>query len=573
MSVSRSRKASWRSRRIYALYERITHLNSAEDSIRPLYTDTREDLLSNRRGIKKLVEEYAGRYIYPEDRDRFIGIFDPVSAKARLKDSGSVCFSEIFRTSVRHGQYAWKEYTLLKIDEEDYFLLVRNIHDIAKNLIEGNSAKLSEGRLYSPEQLWSNLVHSELVRVFWKDRDRRFLGASQGFLDFYGFSSEKEIIGKTDEELGWHVHPDLFMNDEYKVIHEGATFYNIPGKCMSHGVNIDILASKIPLYDVNGEITGLLGYFIDKETLDINDQRGMEASRRDLLTGLLNSRGISEEAEAFHDEYHLRGTDFVRIHIGINDFDTLNEQYGFDFGDKLLRTFGQALRRAFGLKSAIGRYAGRKFTVIQQVENKQEAHRIRRKIKEIGDSVREIDGKPVTLYLSVGYALYSEYLDMERLTKNVEMLLLADNDQGISPQSRIEHASELFYMFDDLPVPYAVFHVRRPQHGGQYDAAFFYVNHKFEEFARLPADAMLGRSVRELFPSLGDDWYRDVASAALEGNTVEGEFYNPPGDMRFRFTARQIIYPGYCAITGRVSRVHDAKGSNQHRTEEDFELR
>lgn len=37
-------------RQIYALYERITLMNYREDSIKPLYTDAREDLLSNRVG-------------------------------------------------------------------------------------------------------------------------------------------------------------------------------------------------------------------------------------------------------------------------------------------------------------------------------------------------------------------------------------------------------------------------------------------------------------------------------------------------------------------------------------------
>jgi hypothetical protein len=39
------------------------------------------------------------------------------------------------------------------------------------------------------------------------------------------------------------------MNDEYKVIHEGVTFQNVHGNCISHGENIEILASKTPLYD------------------------------------------------------------------------------------------------------------------------------------------------------------------------------------------------------------------------------------------------------------------------------------------------------------------------------------
>ena len=536
-------------RQIYALYERITHMNYREDSIRPLYTDTREDILGSRRGIKRLVVEFAERYIYPDDKERFIAAFDPGPATVRLKESGSISFSEVFRTSVRHGQYAWKEYTLLKIDEDNYFMLVRNIHDIVKRQNADSAEKPWEDGPFSPAQLWNSLVKSKLFRIFWKDRDRRFVGVSQGFLEFYGFSSAEELIGKNDEEMGWHVHPDLYKNDEYKVIHEGATFRNVHGKCMSHGENKDILASKTPLYDANGEIRGLLGYFIDFDSVGINDQQGAERSRRDLLTGLLNSRGISEEAEAFHDEYYLRGTDFVRIHIGINDFNTLNEQYGFDFGDKILNAFGHALKEGFGQNSVVGRYAGRNFTVLQQIGNRTEAHGYRKKVKAIGDTIREIDGRPVTLYLSVGYALYSEYLDIEEQAKYAELRLHADYDQNISAENRIVHASEIFYMFDDLPVPYAVFHVTRGEHSGRYDAVFFYVNHKYEEFARLSAKAMLSRTVREVFPFLGDDWYQDVKSAALDGNVVESEFDNPLSGKHYRFTARQIIYPGYCAIT------------------------
>ena len=536
-------------RQLYALYERITHMNTSEDSIRPLFTDTREDMLSNRRGIKKLVEEYAEKYIWPEESARFVRTFDPAAAMERLKESGSISFSEVFRTSVRHGQYAWKEYTLLKIDEENCFLLVRNIHDTAKSFIAGNAVKLNEGGPYAPEQLWNNLIHSDLFRVFWKDRERRFLGVSQGFLDFYGSSSAEAFIGRNDEEMGWHVHPDLYMNDEYRVIHEGITIRDVQGKCMSRGETRNILASKTPLYDVNGEITGLLGTFIDIDALGIGDRKGDEHARRDLLTGLLNSRGISEEAEAFHDEYYLRGTDFVRIHIGINDFHTLNEQYGFDFGDKLLTAFAHALKKGFGLRSAVGRYAGRKFTVLAQVENKKEAHQLRDRVRAIGDSVREIDGKPVTLYLSVGYALFSEFNDIEVQTKNAEVRLHADYDQRISAENRVGYASELFYMFDDLPVPYVVFHMTHAEHSGLYDAVFFYVNHQYEEFARLPAKAMLGHTVREVFPFLGDEWYQEIKRAAMDGNIVEGEFDSPVTGKHFRFTARQIIYPGYCEVT------------------------
>lgn len=546
-------------RQIYAMYDRVTLLNYKEDSITPLYTDAAVDLISGRQGIKELVEEYAKKYIFPEGRERFIQTFNPENAMKRLKESASTSFAEVFRTSVRHGEYAWTEYTLLQINEDNYFMLVRNIHDIVKDFISNNKTEIFEGGPYSPAQLWNNLIHSDMFRLFWKDTDRRFLGVTKGFLDFYGFESADELIGKNDEELGWHVHPDLYMNDEYKVIHEGVTIRNIPGKCISRGENREILASKTPLYDVNGEITGLLGYFVDRSILGTNDKRGDEDFRRELLTGLLNSRGIYEEAEAFQDEYYLRGTDFVRIHVGINDFNIINEQYGFDFGDIVLNTFGQALVQEFGLNSAIGRYSGRKFTVLQQINDKKEAGKLRDRVKALGNSIREIDGKPITLYLSVGYAFYSEFLDIEELAKNAEIRLLADYDKNISAENRINHASELFSLFDDLPMPYSVYHVTQSEYTGRYDAVFFYVNRKYEEFASLPAKALIGHTVREIFPFLGDDWYQDVKSAALDGKVVEGEFDNPFSGKHYRFTARQIIYSGYCAITCMEVPVYKAR--------------
>ena len=536
-------------RRIYALFERITLVNIPEDTIRPLYTATRVDLVSGRRGVRALLEEYAEKYIYPDDRERYIRLFDPQTAVARLAGAASVSYSEVFRTSVRHGQYAWKEYSLLKIDDANYFMLVRNVHSSVSSYIEYSSRERGDGGLYSPAQLWNDLIHSDLLRIFWKDCDRRFLGASRAFLDYYGFESVDEIIGKNDEELGWHVHPDLYKRDEYKVIHEGLTFHNMPGRCINDGENREILASKAPLYDANGEIKGLIGYFVDRELLTANDKRGKETFRRDILTGLLDSRGIYEEAVNFRDEYFLRGTDFARIHIDINDFHALNEQYGFDFGDKVLSALGKALKRDFGRTSAVGRYAGHKFVVLHQVKGREDARELRARIKATGESIRKISGVKLTLYLSVGYVLFSETADLEEQTKLSEVRLHADYDKNISAESRLAHSAEIFHLFDDLPISYSVYHVTYAEHSGQYDAVAFYVNHKFEELGGLPARAVLGHSVRELYPYLGDAWFENVRRAAMDGETVEGEYNDPLSGKRYHFTAYQIIYPGYCAFT------------------------
>jgi diguanylate cyclase (GGDEF)-like protein len=535
-------------RRIYDVYERITLLDFREDSIRPLYTSTQEDLVSGRQDIGKLAAEFAEKYVFPDDRDKYIRLFDRKTTISRLSETSEASYSEVIRSSVRHGRYAWMEYTLLRIDKDKFYLLVRNVQGGVNSFMDGTSAKSGEGKLYSPTHLWNNLLRSGLLRLFWKDEQRRFIGASQAFLDYYGFPSIKAIAGKNDEEVGWHVHPEAYMNDEYQVIHEGATLRFMPGLCMNEGENKEILASKTPLYDDSGDIRGLLGFFIDRDMLNANDRRGAETARRDALTGLLNSRGIAEEAAVFRDEYYLRGVDFIRIHITINDFSSYNEQYGFDFGDKVLSALAHALKDGFGRTSAVGRYAGLEFVVLRQVKNREEVQNLRAKIKAIGDSVSKVDGVPVTLYLSVGFTLFSECPNLEDQTRNSELRLHADHDHSISAKSSLAHASEIFRLFDRLPFAYCVYHVSVAGPDKDDDTIICYVNRKFEEITGMKARTVFGRQVRELYPEAEEEWFTNIKRAALDNESVEGVLANWPGGKQYRYTACQIICSGYCVV-------------------------
>ena len=535
-------------RRIYDVFERITLIDFKEDSIRPLYTSTQEDLVSGRQDLRKLKSEYAEKYVFPDDRDRFVRFFDRKTTLARFSDTNDVSFTEVIRSSIRHGRYAWMEYTMLRIDKDKYYLIVRNVQQGINNFIRSNAVPTGEGKLYSPSHLWNNLLRSGLLRLFWKDEQRRFVGASQAFLDYYGFPSIKAIAGKNDEEVGWHVHPEAYMNDEYQVIHEGATLRFMPGLCMNEGENKEILASKTPLYDDNGEIRGLLGFFIDRDMLNANDRRGAETARRDALTGLLNSRGIAEEAAVFRDEYYLRGVDFIRIHITINDFNAYNEQYGFDFGDKILSALAHALKDSFGLTCAVGRYAGLEFVVLHQVKSGEEVQNLRAKIKAIGDSVSKVDGVPVTLYLSFGFALFSECPNLEDQARNSELRLHADHDHSISAKSSLAHASEIFRLFDKLPLAYCVCHVSVAGTAEDGDTIICYVNRKFEEITGATAKMLFGRKVRELYPEADEAWFSNIKRAALDDESVEGILANKPGGKTYRYTACQIICPGYCVV-------------------------
>ena len=154
--------------------------------------------------------------------------------------------------------------------------------------------------------LWQSLLSASNIKLFWKDVERRFLGASQSFLDYNGFKSINDILGKTDEDIGWHIDPYPYMNDEYQVIQTGCTIQNSNGKCIIKGQVRHIQATKMPLRNEDGKIIGLIGYFMDVTDVKNNTDMLLSHANTDQLTGLVNRRGLMQAFDEYIAEYEKR---------------------------------------------------------------------------------------------------------------------------------------------------------------------------------------------------------------------------------------------------------------------------
>ena len=97
---------------------------------------------------------------------------------------------------------------------------------------------------------------------------------------------------------------------------------------------------------------------------EAQEQLSVLASR-DALTGLENRRSIEAQLEA----RLKRGTPLSAIYIDLNGFKKINDTYGHEAGDELLRQVGKRLRMAFRSGDAIGRWGGDEFVALVDSEN------------------------------------------------------------------------------------------------------------------------------------------------------------------------------------------------------------
>jgi len=112
--------------------------------------------------------------------------------------------------------------------------------------------------------LLKTILESIPMRVFWKDRDLRYLGSNTAFATDAGLAGPEELIGKDDHQLAWREQAELYQADDRKVMASGKVklAYEEP-QTTPDGNQIWLRTSKVPLRDRLDEVIGVLGLYED----------------------------------------------------------------------------------------------------------------------------------------------------------------------------------------------------------------------------------------------------------------------------------------------------------------------
>lgn len=85
---------------------------------------------------------------------------------------------------------------------------------------------------------------------------------------------------------------------------------------------------------------------------------------RDLLTDLPNRASLRAALEMAHDAWLGEGTPYAVVTLDLDGFKPVNDTYGHDAGDEVLRVIGARLKNANCSRDVIGRQGGDEFTLV-----------------------------------------------------------------------------------------------------------------------------------------------------------------------------------------------------------------
>ncbi|MDD2660233.1 MAG: PAS domain S-box protein, partial [Methylococcales bacterium] len=129
---------------------------------------------------------------------------------------------------------------------------------------EITNRKQAEITIRESLDLLRSVIENVPDRVFWKDRNSRYLGCNTLFAQDAGCSSPDELTGRTDFDMVWKNQAGLYQEDDMAVMESGIPKLNFEESLTRfEGDRIWVRTSKIPLRDRDDLVIGILGVYED----------------------------------------------------------------------------------------------------------------------------------------------------------------------------------------------------------------------------------------------------------------------------------------------------------------------
>lgn len=215
-------------------------------------------------------------------------------------------------------------------------------------------------------------------RVFYKDKNGRYVYVNKQFDEFYNKEGIGEVVGKTNFEI--HPSEELAMKytrEDNEVIETKNSIKAETILYSDDGTEIYTEAVKVPVIDKDGEVAGVVGLILDVTEKKEAEEKLKRLSFTDILTGLYNRTYFEEKAQELLREEYLP----VGVIMGdANGLKLVNDTLGHSQGDELLKLIANLLKDVCKEGQLIFRTGGDEFAILIPNTTEYECEHIIRKI-------------------------------------------------------------------------------------------------------------------------------------------------------------------------------------------------
>ena len=184
-------------------------------------------------------------------------------------------------------------------------------------------------------------------------------------------------------------------------------------------------------------------HFVSTQVADAIERKQTEArlyhlALHDALTGLPNRTLFNDRVDTALRQARRSGEHLAVLYLDLNEFKFINDAYGHEMGDLLLREVAQRLTRCVRESDTIGRMGGDEFTVLlTNINNAEEVDRIVEKIAAEFTTPFELENQTLAISVSIGSAVYPQHgEEREQLIRQADATMFVAKRDRNQAQTR-----------------------------------------------------------------------------------------------------------------------------------------
>ena len=200
------------------------------------------------------------------------------------------------------------------------------------------------------------------------------------------------------------------------------------------GHRVPVRVSVRPILSQTGEVTGAVETFTDITALLAVERRAAELERMafiDSLTGLGNRQFGERQLESALSELDRHGRTFGLLLLDIDDFKSVNDSWGHETGDAVLRAVGRTLSGAARTEDFTARWGGEEFLILVRESEipglGSAGERIRRMVAAASVS---LPGAEIGVTVSIGGTIARPGETAAELLRRADALLYRSKERG-----------------------------------------------------------------------------------------------------------------------------------------------
>ncbi|HGJ9054871.1 TPA: diguanylate cyclase [Pseudomonas aeruginosa] len=236
-----------------------------------------------------------------------------------------------------------------------------------------------------------------------------------------------QLLGQTRETLIGHPYYELLGEDDLararqpfqRAMQSGAgkTFaIPLPRADGSLGY---FEATVSLIHDLQGELRGYRGIVRDVSDQIAYQQQLLEMAYRDPLTGLGNRKAFDEQLGQALLRAGSGGSELALLYLDLDRFKEVNDRFGHDIGDALLRTVAERVRSTLRQPDKAYRLGGDEFAVLLEDSQENNPQRLAERLLAALVQPIALNGERIDFVTpSIGIALYPRHAgDAEGLVR------------------------------------------------------------------------------------------------------------------------------------------------------------